>query len=1009
MPTISSRYTDLEPLASSDYTQLFRALDTERDEQVLVRIFRTQNEAEQSFILTEAAALARLALPQIASMYDLGMTDENEPYCAFENVPYIPLDTVPSAQFAKPDFVAAIAVSLLRALAPLHAQWRALLCLSSASIRLADVDVPTVRIALDTWIPLANEGFTRAAYGQHNVYAAPELLSQRTPDARADLYSLGVALYEAVTGQSFAEFTIVDAPGMVSHLVMKLLRDHAPTMPDALAQWLYALMERDRSMRFFSAQEALEYLAAHGLTNKNAASGIEPSPVSLLPVSTVGLDTALGAVVNIQSPFVESPVLEISGQPGLGKTMLLRALVQSRLQSTAILRQKIVYMTAQKSYQLSHEIEVAFAKQEPTLFLVDDAEQIPDAEQLKARELLAREDVLLAGIRVVATHRSQLALLAAKPTALTLSHFAPTHVPLFCTEILGRCAFTPDFYKYLYAVTKGHPLFLETLLRSLQRGSGISRRNRIWTNAETGEVNTAQTLPQYLTQIFAAYSEEALSLLAALLGAIRALERSSGNGKSHSAAQGISLHILAELLDASTQSTMRRLLPLVFDGTVRLHNSVVEFAHEFFRDAASACCSAEHVASMTAHAGRLIAAMQPREPLNDVLVQVAVPTEQLAEQLAEQLTEQIAEQIAEQLINEQIVALNGTEQTETYRPANEDRWSIPVLAGNSKAVLLLRKNIVVAASHDVPYLIESSSQDTREELALLIHTESNRRERPFHTVSCADFTPDELDVYLFGGELFGGEKQPGLLTITDGSTVLLDDIGAAGAVVQARLARLLQSSRKQGRQAGQRMSFDMRIACGFASSEDEHIDSAVRNGTVHRDLYFAVSSVRVQVPSLADRAVDVPQIAHAYTKAIAAEYHIAFDMAALPPALGMTLDTALSSHLWSGEMAELEAVVRSLVLHFDAAYPEQLLDVLQRTWYDTFLADVRDEDDDTEIASAVEPQFVNGELLSIDDAQKQHILRALERTNGNKTKAAEMLAIKRTTLLARMKKFGLMP
>ena len=73
---------------------------------------------------------------------------------------------------------------------------------------------------------------------------------------------------------------------------------------------------------------------------------MEQTPVSLVPVSGIWLETALAAVVNIQSPFVESPVLEISGEPGLGKTMLLRLLVQSRLESITLLRHKIVYFAA---------------------------------------------------------------------------------------------------------------------------------------------------------------------------------------------------------------------------------------------------------------------------------------------------------------------------------------------------------------------------------------------------------------------------------------------------------------------------------------------------------------------------------------------------------------------------------------------------------------------------------------------------------------------------------------
>lgn len=485
-----SRYSNPQSLSTTEHAHLLRCFDEEQKEQVLVRVFRTSREAEQSYILTEIAALAKLAAPQIASVLDMGLTPANEPFMVFEQIPHIPLENVPSAQFHKPEFLAAVAVSALQALAPLHKQYRALACCTPQSMRLADVENPNVRISLETWEPPYNAEVMRAFYGAHNSYAAPELALGMVLDARADLYSLGVVLYEAVTGQSFADLTFVDAPGMVAHLVVKNLRDHAPSLPDALAQWLYGLLERDRSMRFFSAKEALEYLAAHGQASAEAAQNVDLSPIHLAPVNAIGLESAFAAVVNVQSPYSESAVLEISGEPGVGKTFLLSTLLQSRLQSTALLRQRIEYIRPRDAANLADRICSALEHQEPTLFLVDDAEQIPERIRKTAKEALAREGTLLIGVRVVATHRSQLPLLAVKPTSITLSHLAPSHVPLFCTEILGRCAFTPDFTKYLYTVSKGHPLLLETALRRLVREDVISRRNRIWTHGEVPELRS---------------------------------------------------------------------------------------------------------------------------------------------------------------------------------------------------------------------------------------------------------------------------------------------------------------------------------------------------------------------------------------------------------------------------------------------------------------------------------------------------------------------------------------
>ncbi|MCU0425958.1 MAG: sigma 54-interacting transcriptional regulator [Candidatus Kapabacteria bacterium] len=1041
----NARYTNLQTLNLTEHSHLLRSFDTERNEHVLLRVFRTSNEAEQSYILTEAAALAKLASPHIATLYDVNITAHNEPYIAFENLQHIPLDTVPHAQFTTPQFIVQMAASLLSALAPLHAQMRALLCLSPASVRLADEESPVARIALDEWRPIAGGEIARSIYGAHNQYAAPELALQLPPDARADLYSIGITLYEVITGQSFNEMVMVDSAGMLSHLVLKSLRDHAPALPDALVQWIYALLERDRSMRFFSVREALDYLAAHGLLPSEIVSGIEASPVSIIPVNAIGMETAFAAVVNVQSPFVEAPVLEISGEPGLGKTMLLRSLLQSRMQSTTLLRHKIVYAAAKSTHALPEQIAAALAKQEPTLFLVDDTEQMPENARLRAKDLLAQEDTLLAGIRLVATHRSQLPRLATKPTMLTLTHFSASSVPLFCTELLGRCAFTPEFYRNLYAQTKGHPLTLALVVRGMVRNGVVKRRNRIWTHEDS--VQTVDFTP--LSPGAAAIEEirslqtDAQTIMCAVAAIVRVTEDATGTSPEQTPFP-VSLHLLAEMLDTSTQSALRRLLPLIFDGYVHLHNSAIEWTHEIFRETAQNVLPSEELQHFEALAQGLLQhrfshTIPPKTAPNLAPKELApkelVPKQRISKELTPSSPEQDAPQPKPQVIPHaqgmsetpalmeaptQASEETTTPQTieaQTILPENmhqhQPQSALPLFfVGTSSATALFRKNVELAAQHDVPCLIESVYGSEREGIAAYIHAHSLRRNRPFHTISCTDFDALELEEYLFGT---GTAK--GLFAASEGGMILLDEISAVPTTLQTRLARFSQAQRKHNKAlpapARQPANHDVRLLVGFTISGGIRADAAMRSGVVANELFFAFSGMRVVVPSLAERPQDAPLLAEAYCLAIGEEYGIPFVPRQIPSAFWNNFATKS----WIADTTELEANCRSLVLQFDASRADASLQSLSEAIFSsasmpTLLAPAATSPSIGKATPSMIPSGSEADddnLLSIDDAQKEHILRAMELTGGNKTKAAEMLKIKRTTLLARMKKFGLMP
>ncbi|MCS6808948.1 MAG: sigma 54-interacting transcriptional regulator [Bacteroidota bacterium] len=1005
------RYTCLQTLQLTEYTHLLRALDNERQEIVLLRVFRTHNEAEQSFILTEAAALAKLDVPQIATLYDINITAQHEPYIAFENLQYIPLETIPRTHVHSFAYVIRIVESLLTALAPLHTQMRAICCISPSSIRLADEHTPNVRIALDQWYPLFSDEIVRSVYGAHNRYAAPELASYYIPDARADLYSIGASLYEALTGQSFDQLATVDSPGIIEHLISEALRFYVPDLPDAFVQWMYGLIEHDRSKRFFSAHEALEYLKTHHLLATSESSVPNVSSVSLLPINIIGMESARAAVVNIQSPFVESPVLEISGEPGLGKTMLLRSLTQSRLQSPTLQRYKIVSAPAYQAHVLTDAIAEACHKHEPTLILVDDAEQIPEETRLRIRGLLSQEESLLTGIRLIATHRSQLPLFAAKPTMLTLAHFAPSHIPLFCEEILGRCAFTPEFYRYLYAYTKGHPVTLTLVLRSFARNGTIQRQNRIWTHTDipslpdSGAVSPSTAAIESLRLV----SSDILSTLAAITAALRA------STQAHQRFPHVphhillpSLHLIAELLDTSTQHVLRTLLPLLFDGYITLRNSLLEWSHELFREAALSVleqASIERFEQLTYD----ILMTRIRSCTPAITQSHATITEHsLSSPYHDNEKRYLPRSAHVAAHSAHGVSPASEPQVILIQHQSKDDEYPAVMLGTSPAVELLRKNLAIAASQDTPCLLESVYGSDREDIAHWIHMHSARKNCSFHAISCADFTTEEFELYLFGTD-----TRSGLLADAIDGTILLDDIEHLALPLQQRLARFIHTQRKSAKALHPIYSAvsNVRLLLGFTIHNNVRADKAMRASTLATELFFAMSGMRVVVPSLAERHDDIPEIAQAFARSIAGEYGIRF----VPDDIPSSFWQQFATKQWIADVAELEADVRTLVLQFNPCHVAESLERLNDALFSRTPSSTTDTTSSDATATAISTSTAHDhsisqqEILSIDDAQKAHILRALAITGGNKTKAAQILKIKRTTLLARMKKFGLMP
>lgn len=298
---------------------------------------------------------------------------------------------------------------------------------------------------------------------------------------------------------------------------------------------------------------------------------------------------------------------------------------------------------------------------------------------------------------------------------------------------------------------------------------------------------------------------------------------------------------------------------------------------------------------------------------------------------------------------------------------------------------LLRSARMVAAT-DVTVLIIGETGTGKEVLATALQQQSPRAQLPFVTINCAALPESLAESELFGhkkGSFTGAiSNQVGRLQAANGGTVFLDEVDSLAIPLQAKLLRFLETGEIQPVGETSSMRVDVRIIA--ATNADLH--ARIQRGEFRRDLYYRLNVVPLELPALRDRIGDVQVLIQHFMRQFTKDH-------GLPNA---TISKAAMSRLvhypWPGNVRELRNVCERLcILHAgktleeDSLPPEILMGLADET---------------REIV--LPQQGLNLELVEID-----LIRQALERTGGNRSRAARLLGISRDTLLYRMQKHGI--
>ncbi|MCK6527835.1 sigma-54 dependent transcriptional regulator [Myxococcota bacterium] len=308
------------------------------------------------------------------------------------------------------------------------------------------------------------------------------------------------------------------------------------------------------------------------------------------------------------------------------------------------------------------------------------------------------------------------------------------------------------------------------------------------------------------------------------------------------------------------------------------------------------------------------------------------------------------------------------------------------IVGQSAPMIEVMKVVAQVAPTDSTILVTGESGTGKELIARAIHRLSHRRDRPFVAVNCAAI-PESLQESEFFGHVKGAftgaiQTKEGLFAEANRGTLFLDEIGETTLSTQVKLLRFLQSG--EARKVGDSRNATLDVRLVAATNRD--LRQAIASRGFREDLYYRLNIISIELPPLRQRTGDLPLLAEFFRARYARKLGV--DVRGFSP----EAMARLAAHSWPGNVRELEnAIERAVAL---ARGPVVTSADLPR-WREV----VR--------AGFTEPDAEVGEFPTLADVERRHIQRAMDRFDGNRSRASAALGISKTTLWRKLKELNL--
>ncbi|GGA84550.1 PEP-CTERM-box response regulator transcription factor [Neiella marina] len=302
--------------------------------------------------------------------------------------------------------------------------------------------------------------------------------------------------------------------------------------------------------------------------------------------------------------------------------------------------------------------------------------------------------------------------------------------------------------------------------------------------------------------------------------------------------------------------------------------------------------------------------------------------------------------------------------------------------GNSPQVQQVSRMVDRIAPTEITTLLLGESGTGKEVLARAIHERGPRADKPFIAINCASIPETLLESELFGferGAFTGAHKQTkGKIECANGGTLFLDEIGDMPYPLQAKILRFLQEKVIERLGGRQEIAVDVKVVC----ATHQNLQGMVAEKSFREDLFYRISEVTINIPPLRERGEDILLLSRAFLQSFSQQFGRKIT------GFSEVANSALMAHHWPGNIRELQNKIKSAVIMADGKQVTELDLALMPS------------------SQQVEQQPLNLRQVR-EAAESQAISRAITRSEGNMSKAAELLGVTRPTLYALIDKYGM--
>jgi DNA-binding NtrC family response regulator len=314
----------------------------------------------------------------------------------------------------------------------------------------------------------------------------------------------------------------------------------------------------------------------------------------------------------------------------------------------------------------------------------------------------------------------------------------------------------------------------------------------------------------------------------------------------------------------------------------------------------------------------------------------------------------------------------------------DSKFGLENIVGQSPVMAEIFEIVQQVAPTRATVLVLGESGTGKELIAKALHQLSPRAKLPFVTVHCAALAPTLLESELFGHErgAFTGahERRIGRFEQAQGGTLFLDEIGEIDSTIQVKLLRFLGERTFERVGSNKTLSADVRLV----AATNKNLEELVKAGKFREDLFFRLRVVEINLPPLRERTGDIPLLAQSFLREFAKENGKAVN--------DFTLEAleALMNFSWPGNVRELRTAIEHAVV---LCRSERI--------------SLRDLPPSVRGISNSDMKLLQGKDLTVKDAEKQLIVRALKETDGNRTRAAEKIGMSRRTFHRKLHEYHL--